>query len=80
MGAKTLIIKEWPPIMKVTGETIKAFFEVETTVTVKKKLDEKGIKYSDYVVTDSIIKAIEESEKGKPFVTYKAKSDSSHGL
>lgn len=80
MGAKTLIIKEWPPIMKVTGETIKAFFEVDTTVTVRKKLDEKGIKYSDYVVTDSIIKAIEGSETEKPFVTYLSKSKGSDKL
>jgi hypothetical protein len=80
MGAKTIIVNSWPPILKVSGDLIKVLFEVETTTTVKKRLDEKGIKYGDFVKTDVCINAMTESELEKPFVSYSAKSKGSDRL
>ncbi len=77
---KGVIIKEWPPVMKVTGNIIKAFFEVKTTDTVKKKLYEYGVSFGDYVVTDTIIAAIEDNQQGEVFVSYEGKSEGSDKL
>ena len=80
MGAKTIIVNSWPPILKVSGDLIKVLFEVETTTTVKKRLDQMGIDYGDYVSTEKCTSAMTQEKLEKPFVTYSSKSKGSDRL
>lgn len=77
---KTTVIKAWPPIMKVSGSTIKTLLEVESTRTVRKKLQEWGFGDVEYIVTDDLIKHLQNLEYEEPFITYDGKAKGSDKL
>ncbi|MCO6367884.1 hypothetical protein GBO34_00965 [Roseivirga pacifica] len=77
---KTTVIRAWPPIMKVSGNHIKVLLEVESTVTVKKKLKELGFDDCEYISTDQLVEKIKNSYNKEAFVTYEGKTKGSAKL
>lgn len=66
--------------MKVTGEVIKALLEVETTVTVRKKLYDWGFADKGYIVTEELLSYHKEENSEEAFVSYTSYSLGSERL